>query len=33
MEVKNPSWGVRENNKEVVFVLISEGLKEDTGFP
>lgn len=33
MEAKNPSWGIREDFKEVVFVLTSEGKKEETGFP
>lgn len=31
--MKNPSWGIREDFKEVVFVLTSEGKKEETGFP
>lgn len=33
MEVKSPSWSIREEFKEVVFVLSSEGKKEETGFP
>lgn len=33
VEVKSPSLGIKEDFREVEFVLTSEGKKEETGFP